>query len=115
MLYNPAWTNINGQPNEERQRAFTEVYKRADDENDAALVNAGDAWVYAYQTIPGISLYNRFDLRGPHANKAGAYFTACVFAATLFDLYIEDIPDDNLYSGRDAVELAQAAWDFVHP
>ena len=40
--------------------------------------------------------------------------TACVFAATLFDLHIEDIPKDSLYKGSDAIDLAQIAWKFVH-
>ncbi len=115
VLYNAAWASIDGQPNENYQNISTDAYKKAANENDAILVNAGDAWAYAYQTIPGISLYSRFDPRGPHANKAGGFLTACVFAATLFDLHIEDIPKDNLYKGDDAIDLAQAAWEFVHP
>jgi len=115
VLYNPAWANTNGQPYEERQKIFTEVYKRAAYENNGILVNADDAWIYAYKTIPGISLYSRFDLRGPHANNAGAFLTACVFTATLFNLHIEAIPQNNRYRGRDAIALAQAAWEFVHP
>ncbi len=93
----------------------TELYKQAAGETDAILVNAADAWVYAYQQIPNISLITRFDPRGPHPNKAGGFLTACVFAATLFDLHIEEIPKDSLYKGSDAIDLAQAAWEFVHP
>ncbi len=115
VLYNSAWATTNGQPDEESLKVSTEVYKRAADENDAILLNAADAWIHAYETIPEISLYTRFDLRGPHANNAGAFLTACVFAATLFDLQIEDIPKDNRYSGSDIIALAQAAWEFTHP
>ena len=114
VLYNSAWATVDGQPDEGRLKNSTEVTKRAADESDAILVNAAGAWIYAYQTIPGISLYTKFDLRGPHASKAGGFLTACVFAATLFDLHIEEIPKDNLYRGSDAIDLAQAAWDFVH-
>ncbi len=93
----------------------TESYKRAAGETDVILINAADAWVYAYQEIPGISLITRFDPRGPHPNKAGGFLTACVFAAELFDLHIEEVPKDSLYNGSDALDLAQAAWDFVNP
>ena len=113
VLYNAAVWNNNGQPDEKRQSVSTEAYKRAAIENDVILLNAGDAWAYAYQTIPGISLYTRFDPRGPHANNAGGFFTACVVAAVLFDLHIEEIPKNNLYKGSDAIELAQTAWNFV--
>jgi len=75
------------------------------------LVNAGKAWEYAYQTISEISLY-AWD--GIHANNAGAFLTACLFAAILFELRIEEIPSNNLYKGHDAIALAQAAWEFAH-
>ncbi len=98
----------------ERLNLNTESYKQAADETDAVLVNAADAWEYAYQKIPGVSLITGFDPRGPHPNKAGGFLTACVFAATLFDLRIEEIPADSLYKGNDAIDLAQAAWEFAH-
>lgn len=115
VLYNTSGWNNNGQPDAARENISTEAYKQAADETDAILINAGDAWIYAYQTILGISLYVRFDPRGPHhSSKAGGFMTACVFAATLFDLHIEEIPKDSLYKGSDAIDLAQAAWEFVH-
>jgi len=114
VLYNPAWASINGQPDIAHQNVLTQAYKQAADDNDTMLVNAGDAWVYAYQQIPGIALYTKFDPRGPHANNAGAFFTACVFAATLFDLHVGEIPTNSLYKGSDALGLAQAAWEFTH-
>ncbi|MCL2376730.1 MAG: SGNH/GDSL hydrolase family protein [Defluviitaleaceae bacterium] len=111
VLYNPAWANIDGKPDEKLQNILTAAYKQAAHENDAILVNAGDAWVYAYNAIPNLSLYAE-DMF--HANDAGAFLTACVFAATLFDLRIDDISqNDNHYSDSNATLLAQAAWDFV--
>ena len=114
LLYNSAWAYIDGKPNEERLSVSTEISRQAADENDAVLVNVADAWIFAYQEIPEISLCTKFDPRGPHANKAGGFFTACVFAATIFDLHIKEIPNDNLYKGNDAIDLAQTAWKFVH-
>jgi len=109
VLYNSPWMiDI------DHLDAATESYKQAADEFDIILVNAAGAWAYAYQEMPEISLINRFDPRGPHANKAGGFMTACVFAATLFDMHIEDIPKDSLYKGSYAIDLAEAAWEFVH-
>jgi len=36
-----------------------------------------------------------------------------VFAATLFNLHIEEIPKDSMYKGNDALALAHAAWEFT--
>jgi hypothetical protein len=110
VLYVPLGAENEGQPDASRQRIFTEAYTQAAVENNVALVDAGEAWLHAYETIPGISLY-AWD--GIHPNYAGAFLTACVFAATLFDLHIEDIPRDNLYKGDNALDIAQAAWEFV--
>ena len=116
VLYNTSGWNNNGKPDPMRENISTEAYKRAADETDAILINAGDAWIYAYQTISDISLYVGFDPRGPnHSSRAGGFYTACVFAAALFDLYIEEIPKDSRYKGSDAIDLAQAAWEFVNP
>jgi hypothetical protein len=111
VLYNAASAYIDRKPDEKRQSIITEAYKRAADENGAILVNAGDAWIYTYTSIPGISLY-AWDRQ--HANNAGAFLTTCVFAATMFDLHVIDIPSDIRYKGSDAIELANTAWEFVH-
>ncbi len=110
VLYNPAWANVDGRPDVEYQDMETGIYEKAAQENDALLVNAGDAWVYAYQKHPDLSLYQANDY---HANTAGAYLTACVFVSTLFDLHVRDISEWNLYQGEHALELGQAAWEFV--
>jgi len=93
VLYSPAWANINGQPDEELQEILTQAHQQAAYENDIILVNAGDAWVYAYRNISGLSLYAR---DGMHANHAGAFLTASVFMATVFDLNVENIPTSNV-------------------
>jgi len=109
VLFNSAWT-----PDKENLNIATEAYKLASDEFNVILANVADAWAYAYQVVPEVELITKFDLRGPHPNDAGGFFTACVFASTLFDLHIEEIPNDSLYRGNNATTLAQVAWDFVH-
>lgn len=114
VLYNPAWANDGAdwkKPDLAYQMLETEAYETAAKKNDAILVNAGDAWVYVYDKYRDVSLYRDGD--DYHANDMGAYYTACVFASTLFDLQIKDAAPNNLYHGDRAVELGQAAWEFV--
>jgi hypothetical protein len=110
VLYSPSSVNIERQPDSERHRINTDAYIRAADENGVLLVNAGDAWAYAYKTLTDISLY-AWD--GMHANNAGGFFTACVFAAMLFDLHVEEIPIDSRYKSKNASQLTQAAWEYM--
>ena len=110
VLYNPAFSNVDGKPDKESQALLTDGYEKEALLNGAILVNAADAWIYAYDKLPDISLYNTGDY---HANSEGAYLTACVFASTLLNLHIKDISEWNLYSGKDAIPLGEAAWEFV--
>ena len=111
VLYNPAWCNINSErPDKTAQVELTIPYEIAAETYGAILVNAADAWVYAYDKHPELSLYYMNDY---HPNDEGAYLTACVFASTLFELHVKDISEQNIYHGDDAILLGQAAWEFV--
>jgi hypothetical protein len=111
VLYNPAWVHIDAVPDKERQKELTDAYREAASRNGALLVNAGDAWVYAYDTLEGIDLYRPGDY---HANDAGAYLSACVFVSTLFDVQVKDTAGKNRYHGELALPLGQAAWESVN-
>jgi len=100
VLFSPAVID-----DEELQNSITAVYKQAADEMNCILIDAGSAWIYAYQTIPGLS---------PYKGGNQAFVAACVFMAILFDLNITYIPQDNRYTDDSTMALAQAAWDFVH-
>ena len=113
VLFNAMWAATGNRPDEARLSTTTEANRQAANENDTILVNAADAWIYAYQKIPEVSLINRFDPRGPHPSKAGGFYSASLFAAILLDLQVEDIPRDSRYRGNDAIDLAKAAWEFV--
>ena len=113
VLYDLAGIAAYGRPDEDRLRVSIDAYKQAADENGAILIRAAEAWIYAYQEIPGVSLYTRHDPRGLHPNKAGGFMSACVFAAALFDVHVESVPKNSLYKGKDGAALAQAAWEFV--
>lgn len=99
VLFNPA-----AMDEEMLQFILNLAYEQAAEEVSAILINAGGAWIYADQTIPGLV---------PSKGGNQAFIAACVFAATLFDLHITEIPEGNRYNSDDAIALAQAAWDFV--
>jgi len=111
VLYNPAWANDDGWPDAELQDFLSLIYAIGAYISDALFVNAGDAWVFAYDTEPTLDLYHE-DMF--HANYAGAFFTAAVFAATLFDLQIVNIPQNLPYTGPILTRLAELAWEFVN-
>jgi len=85
VLFSPVVTE-----DEALQAALTEAYRQAAEEVGAIFVNAGEAWFYAYQTIPGLS---------PSKSGNQAFLAACVFAATLFEVQLTDIPPENRYTG----------------
>jgi hypothetical protein len=93
VLYSPAWDNENGQPSRAWAALTIQAHEQAAYENDIILINAGDAWVYAFRTTPYLSLFARDEA---HANHAGAFLTTSVFMATLFDLQVENIPTGNI-------------------
>ena len=93
VLYGFGWGRANGQIDEELQNILSQALRQAAYENDLILINAGDVWLHTIEANPGISLFSR---DGIHANHAGAFLTANVFMATLFDLNIENIPTGNI-------------------
>jgi hypothetical protein len=113
VLYDFAGIAAHGKPDEERLSISINAYRQAANSNNAILVRAAEAWVYAYQAMPEISLYTRFDPRGLNPSRAGGFMSACVFAAEVFGIQVTQMPKGSIYTGSDALGLAQAAWDFA--
>jgi len=124
VIFNPAWPMLDdGTPDEAYQAQLTALYEKAAKANNAILVNAGDAWVYAYNKLPDIMLYlSTWDY---HANFKGAYLTACTIVAALFDIHVTDLLDSSSMESRkktrcfesihgQSLDLAQAAWEYVY-
>jgi len=112
VFYSPSGMRTSGArgPDKDIQAALTLAYTEAISHCDAKFVNAGEAWIYAYDKHSHIDLF----ADSVHANGAGGFFTAAVFASTLFNLHIKDIPEPNRhYNGDDALILGQAAWEYV--
>ena len=111
VLYSPAWVTLSSRPDIEAQDILTLRHAIVAYDSNAILVNAGDAWVFAYYREPQLDLYQDDMV---HANYAGAFFTACVIAYTLLDIDITTIPQNISYTGGNPELLVALARDFVN-
>jgi hypothetical protein len=73
----------------ETQQAITDAYESLGKELGAIVVPVGKAWQRFLHRHSEPALYDR---DGSHPSPAGSYLAACVFAATLWGLPVED-PD----------------------
>ena len=102
----------------ETQADLTEAYRMTAHQLRAVLAPVGKAWETIYRIDPAFGLHHR---DGRHANAAGAYLTACVFYAVLFDTSPEGLPESVYIKGkmrpdpdRDRAALLQkTAWATV--
>jgi hypothetical protein len=72
------------------QERIDRTYRRLASLVDGTVVPAGEAWLLARREHPEIQLYGD----AVHPGRAGAYLTACVFYAVLFD----HSPDGSPYT-----------------
>jgi hypothetical protein len=73
----------------EMNERLVESYSRLAKETGGEVAPVGTAWKLAYESVPGLQLH------GPdhsHAAPAGAYLTALVFYASLFDEDPKNMP-----------------------
>ena len=68
------------------QEVIGKVYSQAVLENEAGIVNVGEAWSLAQKLRPNIELYLS---DGSHPSPLGAFLTACVFVGT----FSKELPD----------------------
>ena len=69
------------------QRALTEAVEAIACETGAGVIPVGIAWHALRASDPEIALY---DADGSHPTPTGSYLAACVFAASLFGVRVED-------------------------
>jgi hypothetical protein len=84
------WTKENAPQNQE---IINKVLLKSATENNAVLVNVGNAWSLAKQLKPEIKLYA---IDGSHPNESGTLLTAYVFIATI----LNEVPEKILYEYR---------------
>ena len=100
------------------QVLLAEAYCRTAIDLQALVAPVGPAWTRAGQASTGLVLHHK---DGRHASPAGAYLTACVFYAILFNTSPVGLPATILVAGKlrpdqsrtQALLLQKAAWDTV--
>jgi hypothetical protein len=111
ILYNPAFRHPDDWPDVEFQDALTAAYSNAAFLNGALFIDAARAWMFAYEQHPGLDLFRE---GGHHASNRGAFFTAAVFASTLFDIQVTEVLSTAVYDSEYVEILGQTAWEFVN-
>lgn len=98
-------------PNMELIDFITYVHETAAEQSGAIFIDVLRAWAYAYEEYPDLELF----VPAGNASRKGAYFTACVLLAELFDLQVTEMPDWSFYTydGEYTEQLARMAWEFA--
>jgi hypothetical protein len=86
------------------QKILTDVYGQIATELGAVLAPVGLAWEKALDLDVELNLHHIDDR---HANPSGAYLTACVFYAVLFNTSPEGLPATLQIEGKFRLDLAE--------
>jgi len=86
----------------EDQKTIARLYMEAAHRHHAGLVPVGTAWRQSIREKPELNLYHK---DGRHAGPAGAYLTACVFYAVLFNTSPAGLPSQINIQGKPRVNL----------
>ncbi|MCL2386335.1 MAG: SGNH/GDSL hydrolase family protein [Defluviitaleaceae bacterium] len=110
VLFNPPFKYQDDWPNMDYQRAMTAGHENAAALYDALFVDVAMAWAYAKEKHPELDLWQ---YGGHHASRRGSFFTASVFASTLFNIHVTEVSIVAVYSSDYVEKLGLAAWEFV--
>ena len=92
------------------QKILTEAYGRIATELGAVPAPVGLAWEKAQALDVELNLHHIDDR---HANPSGAYLTACVFYAVLFNASPEGLPATLQIEGKIRLDLAEERAGFL--
>ena len=101
------WAN---KSNPRTQKILADAYVRVATELDAVLAPVGLAWEKAQAQDVELNLHHIDDR---HANPSGAYLTACVFYAVLFNARPEGLPATLQIEGKIRLDLAADRAGFL--
>ncbi len=98
-LFFMTWAN---RKKPEDQDTIARVYTETAQRHGAGLAPVGLAWQRSIREKPDFGLYYKDDR---HAGPAGAYLTACVFYAALFNTSPAGLPSQINIQGKPRVNL----------
>jgi hypothetical protein len=116
------WAGRDGDPQnpqinpdyETMQQLLIEAYTEAARQVDAIIAPVGVAWRHVHRNKPdlGRQLYK---IDGKHPSNKGAFLTACVFYATLFDADPTELDFNGALSVQEAAYLRRKAEEAFIP
>ena len=106
-LFFMTWAN---RKKPEDQDTIARVYTETAQRHGAGLVPVGTAWRQSIREKPELNLYHK---DGRHAGPAGAYLTACVFYAVLFNTSPVELPSQINIQGKPRVNLDEKSALFL--
>ena len=92
------------------QKILADVYRQVATELGAVLAPVGLAWQKALALDVKLSLHHIDDR---HANPSGAYLSACVFYAVLFNASPEGLPATLQIEAKMRLDLAEDRAGFL--
>lgn len=94
----------------EMEQLIREAYIKCGDENNLRVNHVGEAFTYVYENHKEIALYGSDD---KHQSYAGAYLSACVHVASLFNVDIRTSNFNGRLDATTASTLKEAAYNVV--
>lgn len=92
------------------EQLIREAYIKCGDENNLRVNHVGEAFTYVYENYKNIALYGSDD---KHQSYAGAYLSACVHVASLFNVDIRTTNFNGRLDGTTANTLQEVAYNVV--
>ena len=92
------------------EQLIREAYIKCGDENNLRVNHVGEAFTYVYENHKEIALYGSDD---KHQSYSGAYLSACVHVASLFNVDIRTSNFNGRLDATTANTLKEAAYNVV--
>ncbi|MHC4435740.1 MAG: LamG-like jellyroll fold domain-containing protein [Planctomycetota bacterium] len=99
---------------ETMQQNLIEAYTEAARQVDAIIAPVGVAWRHVYRDKPDLSR-QLYKVDGLHPSYKGAFLTACVFYATLFDADPTELAFNGVLPAQEAAYLRREAKEAFIP
>lgn len=94
----------------EMEQLIREAYIKCGDENNLRVNHVGEAFTYVYENHKEIALYGSDD---KHQSYAGAYLSACVHVASLFNVDVRTSKYNGRLDETTANTLKEVAYNIV--
>lgn len=109
----PAYASSYGGTIPEMESRLRAAYETVADKIGANVSYVGKAFTYVYESYPDIQLYKTDEEVISHPSYEGSYLAACVHAATLLGINVEDSTYEGSLDSDTAALLKSVAYGIV--